>query len=138
MERPEPKHRLFFVHLGNDFLFMGRYLLVGALVAALAQTFLPQSWIGALAGVPILDILVMMALAAVLSLCSESDAFIAASFTQFGPSAQLAFLVFGPMVDLKLLAIYGGTFTPVTLRAIVLSTGAITLVGTLWLSLVIG
>jgi uncharacterized protein len=52
----------------------------------------------------------MMALAFVLSLCSESDAFIAASFVQFGAAAQLAFLVAGPMVDFKLSALYMGTF----------------------------
>ena len=48
----------------------------------------------------------MMGLAAALSLCSESDTFVAASFVQFGPSAMLGFLVFGPMVDLKLAALY--------------------------------
>ena len=59
---------------------------------------------------PILSLVAMMVLAVLLSLCSESDAFVAASFVQFGPSAQLAFLVFGPMVDLKLGALYAGTF----------------------------
>ena len=136
--RPEPKWQRFFVHFGNDFLFMGRYLLLGATVAAFVQTFLPQTILGRVAGTPVLSLLMLMGLAALLSLCSESDAFIAASFTQFGPSAQLAFLVFGPMVDLKLVAIYSGTFRPVVVRTIVIGAMAVTLVGTLWIGVVAG
>jgi uncharacterized protein len=138
IERPEPRWSAFFVHLGNDFLFMGRFLLLGATVAALVQTFLPQSFVSRVAGVPVLDAAVMMGLAFVLSLCSESDAFIAASFVQFSPSAQLAFLVFGPMVDFKLGALYAGTFRRGVLRTIVLVAGAATLVGALWIRVVSG
>ena len=130
--RPEAKWRQFFVHLGNDFLFMGRFLLLGATAAALVQTFLPQSLVIRVAGVPILSIVVMMGFAIVLSLCSESDAFIAASFVQFGTAAQLAFLVFGPMVDLKLGALYAGTFGKRVLRTIVVTAAIATLVGVLW------
>jgi len=138
LERPEPKWSAFFVHLGNDFLFMGRFLLLGATVAALVQTFLPQSFVSRVAGVPVLDAVVMMGLAFVLSLCSESDAFIAASFVQFSPSAQLAFLVFGPMVDFKLGALYAGTFRRSVLRTIVLVAAAATLVGALWIRVLSG
>src|SRR5919206_269388 len=105
---------------------MGRFLLLGATLAALVQTFLPQSVIGGVAGVPILSVVVMMGLAIVLSLCSESDAFIAASFVQFGVAAQLAFLVFGPMVDFKLGALYTGTFRRPVVRAILVTTFAAT------------
>jgi uncharacterized protein len=136
--RPEPRWRTFFVHLGNDFLFMARFLLLGATLAALVQTFLPQSVIGGVAGVPILSIVVMMGLAIVLSLCSESDAFIAASFVQFGVAAQLAFLVFGPMVDFKLGALYTGTFRRHVVRTIVVTAFAGTLVGALWIAVVWG
>ncbi len=136
--RPEPRWRTFFVHLGNDFLFMGRFLLLGATVAALVQTFLPQDIVTALARVPFLSILVMMALAGLLSLCSESDAFIAASFVQFGPGAQLAFLVFGPMVDMKLAAIYAGTFRRGVTRAIVVTTALVVFGGALWVTVVAG
>lgn len=136
--RPEPRWRTFFVHLGNDFLFMGRFLLLGATVAALVQTFLPQDVVTSLARVPFLSILVMMALAGLLSLCSESDAFIAASFVQFGPGAQLAFLVFGPMVDMKLAAIYAGTFRRGVTRAIVVTTALVVFGGALWVTVVAG
>jgi uncharacterized membrane protein YraQ (UPF0718 family) len=135
---PEPRWRSFFVHLGNDFLFMGRFLLLGATVAAVVQTFLPQELVTTLASVPFLSILVMMGLAGLLSLCSESDAFIAASFVQFGPGAQLAFLVFGPMVDLKLAAIYAGTFRRGVARTIVVTTALVVFGAALWVTVIAG
>jgi uncharacterized membrane protein YraQ (UPF0718 family) len=136
--RPEARWRRFFVHLGNDFLFMGRYLILGATIAAAIQTFLPASVLTGVAGIPIVSLLVMMALAGALSLCSESDAFVAASFVQFGPSAQLAFLVFGPMIDMKLLALYGGTFKRGFVRTVLITVTLATLVGTMWLGVIKG
>ncbi len=136
--RPEPRWRRFFLHMGNDFLFMGRYLVLGATFAALVQTFLPASWISKVAGIPVLSLAAMMLLAALLSLCSESDAFIAASFVQFGPSAQLAFLVFGPMVDLKLGTLYAGTFRKGFVRTVAIGAFATTLVATMWLQVLTG
>jgi uncharacterized membrane protein YraQ (UPF0718 family) len=138
MGAPEPRWRVFFVHLGNDFLFMGRFLLLGATLAALVQTFLPQNVIANVAAVPIVSILAMMGLAIVLSLCSESDAFIAASFVQFGVAPQLAFLVFGPMVDFKLGALYAGTFRRGVVRTIVVTAFAATLAAALWVSVIFG
>jgi len=136
--RPEARWRRFFVHLGNDFLFMGRYLLLGATIAAAIQTFLPTSWLTSLAQRQVLSVLALMALAAALSLCSESDAFVAASFVQFGPAAQLGFLVFGPMVDLKLVALYAGTFRRGFARTVVVVAGLATLVGALWVGIGFG
>jgi len=136
--RPEPRWRRFFLHLGGDFLFMGRYLVLGATFAALVQTFLPASWISKVAGLPVISLGAMMLLAALLSLCSESDAFIAASFVQFGHAAQLAFLVFGPMVDLKLGTLYAGTFRKGFVRTVVLASFATTLVATMWLQVLSG
>jgi uncharacterized protein len=138
LERPEARSRRFITHLGNDFLFMGRYLILGATIAAAIQTFLPSSLLADVAGIPVLSIVAMMALAAALSLCSESDAFVAASFVQFGPSAQLAFLVSGPMVDAKLVPLYAGTFRRGFVTAVVVTVTLVTLVGTLWLGLIAG
>ena len=128
----------FFSHLSNDFFFMGRYLVFGAMVAAAMQTFVPQSFIGAVAGTAIVNLLAMMLLAFVLSLCSESDAFVAASFVQFGVGAQLAFLVFGPLVDTKLGFLYKGTFAKGFLWRVVALVGAVTLAGTLWIEVILG
>jgi len=134
----ERSWRAYFGHLAGDFVFMGKYLVLGASVAAALQTFVPQSVVGSVATTPIVNLLAMMLLAFLLSLCSESDAFVAASFVQFGVGAHLAFLVFGPMVDTKLGFLYAGTFARGFLTTVVLVVGAVTLAGTLWLEVVFG
>jgi uncharacterized membrane protein YraQ (UPF0718 family) len=134
----ESKSSAFFGHLAGDFVFMGRFLVLGALVAAALQTFVPQDVIGAVANTPVVNLLAMMALAFVLSLCSESDAFVAASFVQFGVGAQLAFLVFGPMVDTKLGILYGATFRQGFFRTVVIVVTSATLIGGLWLEVMFG
>lgn len=125
-------------HLVGDFLFMGRYLILGVLFAAAFQTFVPTGFANTLADVPILNLVAMMGLAFLLSLCSESDAFVGASFVQFGPAAQLAFLVFGPIVDMKLVMLYRGTFTRGFVSRIVITVAAVTLAATLWLEIAFG
>jgi uncharacterized protein len=122
----------------GDFTLLARYLVIGAAVAAALQTFLPQAFIGEVAGTPVLDVVVLMLLAAALSLCSESDAFVAASFVQFGFAAQLAFLVAGPMFDAKLAALYGGTFGRAFVRTVAVGVFTVTLAGALWLQVVFG
>ncbi|HVD71426.1 MAG TPA: permease, partial [Actinomycetota bacterium] len=67
-----------------------------------------------------------------------SDAFVAASFVLFGPSAMLGFLVFGPMVDLKLGALYVGTYERGFFRMVVIAVGATTLAATLWVQVFFG
>lgn len=128
----------FFGHLSGDFVFMGRYLVFGAAVAAALQTFVPQSVIGKVAGAPVISLLAMMGLAFLLSLCSESDAFVAASFVQFGVGAQLAFLVFGPMVDTKLGFLYSATFNRGFFRTVIVTVMGVTLVGCLWIEVLVG
>lgn len=132
------RHSSFFGHLSGDFVFMGRYLVFGAAVAAGLQTFVPQSVIGTVAGTPVVSLLAMMGLAFLLSLCSESDAFVAASFVQFGVGAQLAFLVFGPMVDTKLGFLYTATFSKGFFRTVLVTVMGMTLVGSLWIEVLIG
>lgn len=132
------KGTAFFGHLASDFVFMARYLILGASVAAGLQTFVPQSIIGSVAGTPVVDLLALMLLAFVLSICSESDAFVAASFVQFGVGAQLAFLVFGPMLDTKLGFLYAGTFDRSFLRTVVIVVTTVTLAGTLWIQVAFG
>lgn len=125
-------------HLSGDFFFMGKFLVLGAAVAAALQTFVPSSIIGSVADTPVVALLAMMLLAYLLSLCSESDAFVAASFVQFGVGAQLAFLVFGPMVDTKLAFLYRGTYSKGFLSTVVLVVGTVVLAGTLWLEVFFG
>jgi uncharacterized membrane protein YraQ (UPF0718 family) len=108
----ENRSGAFLEHLIGDALFMSRYLVLGAAAAALLQTFVPQSVLSGVAGAAVIGVLALMAMAFMLALCSEADAFVATSFTAFPLSAQLGFLVFGPILDAKLAAIYGATFRP--------------------------
>lgn len=89
-------------HAADEFFEMGRYLIIGAMLAALMQTFIPQSSLLALGEGPFASILVMILLAVVLSICSTVDAFVSLAFVgTFTSGSILAFLVFGPMVDIK-------------------------------------
>jgi uncharacterized membrane protein YraQ (UPF0718 family) len=89
-------------HAAEEFFDMGRYLIIGSMLAALMQTFIPQSALLSLGQGPFLSVIVMIALAVILSICSTVDAFISLAFVgSFTNGAILAFLVFGPMVDIK-------------------------------------
>jgi len=121
----------FATHLVSDFLFMGKFIVLGAGLSALVQVALPGSVISALGGAPVVSSLALMAVAFVLSLCSEADAFIAASFGSFTPGAQLAFLVFGPLADMKLTVLYGATFRRWFVGRLLLVAIPIVLVGSL-------
>ncbi|MFG3656776.1 permease [Streptomyces sp. NPDC047706] len=94
----------------HDVLHAGGFLVIGAMAAATLKAVVPERWLQAAAGNPVLSVLALAVLAVLLSICSEADAFVAASLTQFSPTARLAFLVVGPMVDLKLFAMQAGTF----------------------------
>jgi uncharacterized protein len=94
----------------HDFLHAGGYLVLGAAIAATAQVVVPPSVIDTLAGNLLVSVLVLTALAILLSICSEADAFIAAGLPQFPLVARLAFLVVGPVVDVKLVAMQAGVF----------------------------
>lgn len=94
----------------GDFLDVTVFFVLGAAVATLFNTSVNQQLIMPLADDRALAVGSMMALAALLSLCSTSDAFVAATFTAFPSAAKLAFMSFGPVVDLKLVFIYGLVF----------------------------
>jgi uncharacterized membrane protein YraQ (UPF0718 family) len=80
------------------------------MAAATFNVAVPRSVLDAFSGSAWLSVLFLAALAVVLAVCSEADAFVAASLTGFSPTARLAFMVVGPMVDLKLIALQAGTF----------------------------
>jgi uncharacterized membrane protein YraQ (UPF0718 family) len=94
----------------HDFLHAGGFLVIGGLAAAAMNVAMPTEWMEALASNPLLAILAMAVLAVLLSICSEADAFVAASFTSFSLTARLTFLVVGPMIDLKLMSMQAGIF----------------------------
>jgi uncharacterized protein len=94
----------------HDLLHAGGYLALGAMVAAALNVWVPVEVIDAVADRPWLAVLALALLAVVVSICSEADAFVAASLTAFPMTARLAFMVVGPAVDLKLVAMQAGTF----------------------------
>lgn len=99
------------LHASDEFLEMGRYLAIGAFIAAALQTFVPRSGLLAVGQGPITSVLILMALAALLNLCSMVDAFVVlALVSTFTPGAIVAFLVFGPLVDVKSTLMYWSTF----------------------------
>ncbi len=94
----------------HDFLHAGGFLVIGGLTSAFLNVVVPQAWLQAVADRPVISVLALAGLAVLLSICSEADAFVAASLGQFSLTARLAFLVVGPMVDIKLVALQTGTF----------------------------
>ena len=118
----------------HDLLPAGGFHIGGAATAATWQTVVPRSVLDTVAGAGPLAFLALAGLAVVMAICSEADAFVAASLTQFSLSARLAFMVVGPMVDVKLIALQAGTFG----RGFALRFAPLTLVVALASSAVIG
>jgi len=88
----------------------GGFLVVGAMAAATVKAVVPPTWLYTAANNPVVSIPALAILAVLLSICSEADAFVAASLSQFSLTARLAFLVVGPVIDLKLFAMQAATF----------------------------
>lgn len=95
----------------DDFFDVGRYLVVGSLLASALQTFVPQSALVSIGRDGVTSVLALQLLAYVLSVCSTVDAFLALSFVNtFTAGSIVAFLVFGPMVDIKSTMMFLGLF----------------------------
>ena len=119
----------------DEFFEMGRYLIIGALLAALMQTVVRQSTLLALGQGPLLSVLVMIVLAVLLSICSTVDAFIALAFVgSFTGGSILAFLTFGPMVDIKSTLMFLHVFKPRTVAYLILLPLLIIMIFTVFLN----
>jgi uncharacterized protein len=131
-----PKKKAFVDRLGNisstalhDFVDITVFLILGAVLAAVAKQQLGNERIDALSrDQPILAIPGMMLVAVLMTLCSEADAFVAASFTGMHVSAKLAFLVLGPMLDLKLLLMYTRVFRRRLIITIITCVSVLTMI----------
>ena len=120
----------------NEFFEMGRYLIIGSLLAATMQTLISQHVLIALGKGPIISVLVMQAMAFVLSVCSTVDAFLALSFVgTFTTGSIITFLTFGPMVDIKSTLMFMGVFQKRTVLYLVLLPLLMTLLIGVWLNL---
>ena len=121
-----PSWRDVLQHGSREFLNLALLLVAGCAVAALVQALLPRQWLLAVGGAPTLSILALMALSLVLSVCSSVDAFLALGFAaQITPGALLAFLLLGPVIDIKLVGLLGLLFKP---RGLLLTTAGSMLV----------
>jgi uncharacterized membrane protein YraQ (UPF0718 family) len=98
----------------RDFLDTAMYFAIGVVITSIFNTQVDQTRIAAVANNEALAIPSMMGLAFILALCSTSDAFIAAPMAMpdagLPSAAKLAFLVFGPMLDVKLVFMYASIF----------------------------
>jgi uncharacterized protein len=118
----------------DDFIDTAIYFMIGAAVASVFNTAVDQRIILPLASSPILSVVAMMVIAGILTLCSSSDAFIAATFTSFPLPARMAFLIFGPMFNFKLPFLYSSLLKK---RAVVaLGVGLFIIVGVLCVAFV--
>ena len=123
------KKRSFLQRLGNisettlhDFKEIMVYLMLGALIAALVNVRIEKEDMERLSTTyPALTILAMMGMVIIMCLCSEADAFVAASFSTMHPAAKVAFIVLGPMFDLKLLFMFTRVFRKRLIITIVVS-----------------
>ena len=116
---PRPTAAELLRHGSGEFLSLALVLVAGCAIAALVQTLVPRQWFLALGGQPTLSILALMLFALVVSVCSSVDAFLALGFAaQITPGALLAFLLLGPVIDLKLFGLLGQIFRP---RALLLT-----------------
>jgi hypothetical protein len=102
--------RAFWSACRHDVMHAGGFLVVGAAAAATINVAVPGSWLQSLAGKEVWSVIALALLAVLLSICSEADAFVAASLSQFSLTSRLVFLVVGPMVDLKLISMQAGVF----------------------------
>jgi uncharacterized protein len=135
--KPPLKQRLtqVFMVAADEFFEMGRYLIIGALLASLMQTFVRQSALLEVGQGPVLSVLVLTALGVLLSICSTVDAFIALAFAgTFTSGSILAFLVYGPMVDIKSTLLYLRVFKTRTVVYLVLLPFMMTLISTVFIN----
>jgi uncharacterized membrane protein YraQ (UPF0718 family) len=98
----------------NDFVDIMAFLILGAILAAVGRALVQDTdFSKTVEANPPIAILIMMGLAILFCLCSEADAFVAANFPAvFPPASKMAFLVLGPMMDLKLYMMYTRVFRP--------------------------
>lgn len=116
--------------LQYDLLQSAGFLVVGAGFSATFNVLIDPRVSLALAGIPVVSVVLLGAMAVLLAVCSEADAFVANSFSGFSLTAKLAFMVVGPMVDVKLIAMQAGSFgrkfasrfAPVTFAVAILVT----------------
>jgi uncharacterized protein len=99
------------VSSSGELIEMATFLAIGAVVAAAIQVLLPRTTLLGLATGPVLSVAILMALRMMVSVCAAVDAFLALAFASvFSPGALVAFMIVGPVFDVKNAFMIGGTF----------------------------
>lgn len=113
-------------------------LIIGSAIAAAVQVFIPREVVLGLGQGNVSSIVAMMLLAAIISICSTVDSFFALSFASlFTTGSLVAFLVFGPMIDLKAIGLLGSIFKPRAIFYLLVLAGTMTFLAALFLNLYI-
>lgn len=112
-------------YMNNEFNNVYTMLILGSGIASFTQIFIPRNIIYFISRNIPLSIIVMMLLGVIVSICSSVDAFFAISFPSFSPFALMAFLVFGPVIDIKMLAMLKTTFKTKTLAVLTVITSVL-------------
>ncbi len=134
--QPPPSWQEVLRHGSREFLNLALLLVAGCAVAALVQATLPRQWLLAVGGAPTLSIVALMALSLVLSVCSSVDAFLALGFAaQITPGALLAFLLLGPVIDIKLVGLLSLLFRGKGLLLTAAGSGVLVLLIGQWVNL---
>lgn len=120
----------------DDFFEMGRFLVAGCMMAAAMQTLVSQEVLLSLGSGPLFSVMMMQALAFVLSVCSTVDSFLALAFYgTFTTGSVLAFLTFGPMSDIKSVLMFLSVFNRRTVFYLVLLPLLMTMLAGVWINL---
>lgn len=138
-QAPESKLSLAEVlhHSSREFISLLVLLVLGCALAAAVQAWLPRAWLLAVGSAPTLSVLALMLLALVVSVCSSVDAFLALGFAaQVTPGALLAFLLLGPVVDLKLAGLFTVLLRPKAIAVTAVAASLLVLLIGQWVNLV--
>ena len=101
-----------FTGTGEELFGVLKYFMIGALIASMVQVFIPRSFLLFFDTYPVVSVLALMIFAYLISLCSNSDSFVGRSLlTTFGSSGVLAYLLLGPMIDIKNTIVLFGNYS---------------------------
>jgi uncharacterized membrane protein YraQ (UPF0718 family) len=124
---------------GDDFVMLSRWLILGALLAAALCPLVPHAVATDIGQGAWLSVIVLMGLAALLSVCSVVDSFVALSFAQnVSLGAVLAFLAFGAMVDVKSTLMYLDVFRRGVVVVLLILSAQVVLLAALLANLLLG
>lgn len=120
----------------HEFFEMCGVLVLGAFIASFSQIVVPREVVTGIGDGPVSSVAAMMMLAMIVSICSNVDSFFALSYTNtFTQPSILAFLVFGPMIDIKALIMLKTVFKVRTILWIALMSASLTFLITVFMNL---